>query len=242
MLHKTRGIVFHTVKYGENGIVVKIFTESSGLQSYIINSVRSKKGKFKSSVFEPLSLVELVSEQKENRGLQRIKEIRTQPVFHSIPDDIVKSSILMFLNEVLYKSIQQQGHIDHPLFNFIFNSIQILDLETEIHPDFHLFFMVQLSRYLGFFPHGDFSDDCCYFDLKEGCFISSVDSPHYTLDKELSGLLFNLIQTDYDHLSQIKISSSKRRLLLNRLLVYFELHISSFRNMKTPEILHEVLK
>jgi len=73
MLHKTRGIVFHTVKYGENGVVVKIFTESSGLQSYIINSVRSNKRKFKSSVFEPLSLIELVSEQKENRGLTKDK-------------------------------------------------------------------------------------------------------------------------------------------------------------------------
>ena len=159
MLHKTRGIVFHSIKYGENGIIVKIFTESSGLQSYIINSVRSKKGKFKSSVFEPLSLVELVSEQKENRSLQRLKEIRTQPVFHSIPDDIVKSSILLFLNEVLYKSIQQQGHIDHPLFNFIFNSIQILDLEININPDFHLFFMVHLTKYLGFFPHGECSKE-----------------------------------------------------------------------------------
>lgn len=148
----------------------------------------------------------------------------------------------MFLNEVLYKSIQQQGHVDHPLFNFIFNSMQILDLETETNHDFHLFFMVQLSKYLGFFPHGEYSDDSPYFDLKEGCFISSIDSPHFTLDKDLSNLLNSFIKTDYDHLSEIKISSAKRRLFLNRLLLYFELHISSFRNLKTPEILHEVLK
>jgi DNA repair protein RecO (recombination protein O) len=242
MLHKTRGIVFHTVKYGENGLVVKIYTESSGLQSYIINSVKTKKGKFKASAFEPLSLVELVSEQKENRGLQRIKEIRTQPVFHSIPDDIVKSSIIMFLNEVLYKSIQQQGHIDQPLFNFIFNSIQILDLETETNPDFHLFFMIQLSKYLGFFPHGDYSDETPYFDLKEGSFISSIDNPHFTLEKETGSLLYELIKTDFDHLSEIKISSAKRKLLLSKLLLYFEIHIISFRNLKTPEILHEILK
>ena len=104
MDHKTKGIIFHTIKYGESGLVVKIYTESYGLQSFIINSVGSKKGKIKSSIFQPLNLVEVVINLKENRSLQRIKEIRIQPVFQTILDDIAKSSIVLFLNEILYKS------------------------------------------------------------------------------------------------------------------------------------------
>ena len=121
MEHKTKGIILHTIKYGENGLIVKIYTESYGLQSFIFNSVRGKKGKVKASIFQPLNLVELVINLKENRSLQRIKEIRIEPAFQTIHNNIIKSSIVLFLNEILYKSIQEPGHSDPPLFDFIFH-------------------------------------------------------------------------------------------------------------------------
>jgi DNA repair protein RecO (recombination protein O) len=242
MEHKTKGIIFHTIKYGESGLVVKIYTESYGLQSFIINSVRGKKGKVKSSVFQPLNLVELVINIKENRSLQRIKEIRIQPVFHNIHDDIAKSSIVLFLNEILYKSIQEPGHSDQPLFDFIFHSLQILDLKTEINPNFHLYFLIQLSKLLGFYPHGEYSLQTPYFDLKEGSFISSNIELLITMDEGLSKLLFSLMNSNYENLNEFKISSATRKALLNKLLLYFELHLASFKNIKSASVLEEILK
>jgi DNA repair protein RecO (recombination protein O) len=242
MEHKTKGIIYHTIKYGDSGLIVKIYTDIYGLQSFIINSVRGNKGKIKASVFQPLNLVELVINLKENRSLQRIKDIRIHPAFHTIHDDIVKSSIVLFLNEILYKSIQEPGHADQPLFDFIFHSLEILDLKTEVNPNFHLYFLIQLSKLLGFYPHGEYSLQTPYFDLKEGNFISSNIELLITMDEGLSKLLYSLMNSSYESLDEIKISSATRKALLNKLLLYFELHLASFRNIKPAAILEEIMK
>jgi len=241
MENKTKGIILHTIKYGESGLVVKIYTEMYGLQSFMVNSVRGKKGKVKSSVFQPLNLVEIVINLKENRSLQRIKDIRIQPAFHTIHEDISKSSIILFLNEILYKSIQEQGHPDQPLFDFIFHSLQILDLKSEVNPNFHLFFLIHLSKLLGFYPHGEYTSITPYFDLKEGCFISSSIELLITMDDALSQVLFSLMNSNYDNLHELKISSAARKALLNKLLLFFELHLATFKNIKSAAILEEIL-
>jgi DNA repair protein RecO (recombination protein O) len=242
MEHKTKGIIFHAIKYGESGLIVTIFTEDFGLQSFIINSVRGNKGKVKASVFQPLNLVELVFLFKENRSLQRIKEIRIQPVYHTVHDSVVKSSIVLFLNEILYKSIQEPDHPDHPLFDFIFHSLLILDLKQEVNPDFHLFFLIQLSKLLGFYPHGEYNLKTPYFDLNEGCFISSNIELLVTMDSSLSKVLYQLMNSNYETLNELKISGLTRKLLLNKLLIYFEIHLSSFKNIKSASILEEIFK
>ncbi len=242
MEHKTRGIIFHTIKYGESGLVVKIFTEHYGLQSFIVNSVRGKKSKIKAAVFQPLTLVDLIFQIKENRGLQRIKDIRAMPIYHSIHSDIVKSSLVLFLNEVLYKSIKEEGHADQPLFDFVFYALQILDLKTELLPNFHLYFMIQLSRLLGFFPHGECCDATPYFDLREGTFIASDIELLITLDATMSRLLFSFMNANFDTLNSLAMTSAQRKILLHKLLLFFELHLAAFKNLKTPFILEEILK
>src|ERR1017187_6274382 len=239
MEHKTKGIILHTIKYGENGLIVKIYTESYGLQSFIFNSVRGKKGKVKASIFQPLNLVELVINLKENRSLQRIKEIRIEPAFQTIHNNIIKSSIVLFLNEILYKSIQEPGHSDPPLFDFIFHSLQILDLNAEVNPNFHLYFLIQLSKQLGFYPHGEYSPKTPYFDLREGCFISSNIGILIVMDEDLGKLLYALMNSNYENLNAQKISSITRKNFLNKILMYFELHLASFRNIKSAAILEE---
>ncbi|MEI6817001.1 MAG: DNA repair protein RecO [Bacteroidota bacterium] len=240
MSTKTRGIIFHTIKYGETGLIVKIYTETSGLQSFIISNVTSKKTKMKGGIFEPMTLVELIFEPKENRSLQRIKEIRTSPTFHSISTDIVKSSLLLFMNEIVYKSIKEQGHPDQPLFDYIFTSLLILDLNPKPNPNFHLYFMVQLSRLFGFFPLGEYSELTPYFDLKEGKFIQSNIELLITMNENLSSDLYFLMNCDIDELENLKLNHSIRKSLMNKLLLYFELHLSTFKNMKTPDILEAI--
>ena len=98
MLHKTRGIVFSYTEYRETSLIVKIYTELFGIQSYIVNGVRKKNAKLNVGWFQPLTLVELVVYHKERHGLQRISEIRPMPALRDIPFYVIKSAIVLFLN------------------------------------------------------------------------------------------------------------------------------------------------
>ena len=142
MLHKTRGIVFQVTNFGESSVVVKIYTELFGLQGFIVNSVRKKNAKVKQNVLHPLSLVDLVVYHKERKGLHRVAEVRSNPTLQNIPFHIVKNSVTLFLNEVLCKSIKEEEP-NQQLFDFLFHSIQLLDLQSPMNNDFHLCFLVQ---------------------------------------------------------------------------------------------------
>src|ERR1700682_5759184 len=120
MLHKTRGIVLHTTDYAESSLIVKIYTELYGMQSYLINSVRRPKAKINSNLFQPLTLVELVVYHKHTGNLQRLKEISSNPQLVSIPYFTVKTSVAMFLNEVIYYSIREE-EANSDMFRFLFN-------------------------------------------------------------------------------------------------------------------------
>src|ERR1700759_5856895 len=123
MLHKTRGIVFKTTDYSESSVIVQVFTEKFGLQSYIVNGARKPKAKISRNMLQPLHLLDMVVYHKNTGNVQRIKELKNAPVLQSIPYDIVKSSMAMFLNEVLYKSIKHQS-ADENMFHFIFSAIE----------------------------------------------------------------------------------------------------------------------
>src|SRR6478735_5317875 len=121
MLHKTRGIVLKTTDYGESSVIVQVFTEKFGLQSYIINGVKKSKAKISRNMLQPLHLLDMVVYHKNAGSVQRISELKNSPVLLTLPYDVVKSSIAMFLNEVLYKSIKQQS-ADENLFDFVFST------------------------------------------------------------------------------------------------------------------------
>ena len=181
MLHKTLGIILHTIKYSESSLITKIFTRDFGLQSYIISGIRSKKSRNKASLFQPLAMVEIVVSNSEKTNLQRISEINTHYPYADIPYNISKSSIALFLNEVLFKAINVE-HPDENMFEFIKNSLQILDLEHKNCSNFHIYFMVQLSRFLGFYPQGNFSSSDSVFDLQEGRFVNFIPDIYFPIN------------------------------------------------------------
>ena len=152
MLHKTRGIVFRFTKYGETSIIVNIFTELFGLQSYIVNGVRSHSKSSKIALYQPLTLLDLVVYHKENANVTRIKELRCLHPYHTLTTDVRKSAIGMFLNEVLNKSVKEQAHTND-LCVFLINSFQQLDILEKGFENFHLVFLIRLTQYLGFRPY-----------------------------------------------------------------------------------------
>ncbi len=176
MYHTTRGIVFRQIKYSDSSLVVRILTEEMGLRSYIIKGARGPKSKMKTSLFQPLTLLELVVSQKEKADLQHIREVRVAYPFQTIHLDIRKSSILLFLNELLYKSIQEEA-VNPELFHFIFNHLILLDQATENPANFHLLFVIHLTRNLGFFPHGSYLNENTVFNLVEGQFLQAEALP-----------------------------------------------------------------
>jgi DNA repair protein RecO (recombination protein O) len=152
MLVKCRGIVIKTIDYSESSVILKCFTDAHGLQSYLINGVRKNKGQIRPSQLLPLTLLELEVYHQQNKNLQRIKELKCSPPLHQLHFSMVKSSIGMFLSEVLNRSIREEHQADNALFDFIYNAIQLLDIEQQKLSNFPIYFLVQLSRYLGFYP------------------------------------------------------------------------------------------
>ncbi len=240
MLHKTRGIVFKTTDYGENSVIVQVFTEKFGLQSYLINGVKKPKAKISRNMLQPLHLLDMVVYHKANGSIQRIAELKVAPLLQTIPYDVIKSSIAIFLNEVLYKAVKQQTADEH-LFDFVFNSIEWLDHQTEGLVNFHLFFLLRLTRYLGFYPDKyPAVGDAEFFDMKNGTFTPYKPATLYLSPPHTQN--FNrLLTSSFETLPDLKLANDERRFLLYKILEYYTLHVEGFGNIRSHEVLEEVL-
>lgn len=149
MLHKTAAIVFKTVKYKESSLIVTLLTKKFGIRTYIVNSVRTKKPKYSGALLQPLSLLEVVVYNKENANINRITELKAAVLFSSIPYENIKTAQILFIAEILNKLIQEEEPSED-LFNFIFHSIELFDHLPSGFQNFHLQFLLKLSKYLGF--------------------------------------------------------------------------------------------
>lgn len=240
MLHKTRGIVFKTTNYSESSVVVQVFTEKFGLQSYLINGVKKPKAKIQMNMLQPLHLLDMVVYYKPSGNIQRVAELRQQPVFLTIPYDIVKSSLVLFLNEVLYKAIKQQT-ADDILFEFLYHAIEILDRMEEGAANFHLYFLLRLTRFLGFYPDMTHAETASYFDLTNGNFSKQIP-PHASLvEQPYTRIWLDLLKSNFDNLHLLHISSTDRRVILAKILEYYRLHIEGLGQIKSHLVLEEVL-
>lgn len=240
MLHTTSGIILHTVKYSDSSLIVKIYTRSFGLRSYMVSGVRSKRSKNKANLFQPLALVDMVVSNSNKGSLQRISEITILHPYTEIPNDIVKSSIAIFLNEILYKALREE-HSDEDLFDFIKNSLLVLDLKHDNCSNFHIFFMIQLSRFLGFYPQGKYTMETPIFDLKDGRFTNHIPTHVHYLTAENSELLNTFISANYETIQDLKIDIGRRKELLQAMIAFYQLHITSFKEIRSQEILEEVI-
>lgn len=238
MYYKTRGIVFHCIKYSETSVIAKIYTEKLGLQSYMVKGVRAAKSKSKAAMLQPLTLLEMEVSHRENKGLQFIKEFRRAYVYQSIPFNTLKATVSFFLLEVISKSIREHEP-NEELFEFLFHSFCALDEMPELNPDFHLLFLVRLSGHLGFAPHGNYTGQDCFFEMSEGIFTSAESTTH-VMSKHESRLLSDLLAANFFENSTLKITRSERKTMMQNLVKYYQLHVENF-SLRSPEILEAVL-
>ncbi|MFD2203919.1 DNA repair protein RecO [Shivajiella indica] len=228
MLTKTQGIVLSYIRYRETSIIVKIFTRELGLKAYIVNGVRSTKAKTKMGFYQPLTLLDLVVYEKENVSLNRISEIKLSKSFQRIPFDFLRSGIAMFIAEVLGKSIYE-GYQNESLFDFLMDSIQLLDEEKVILSHFPIAFLWETSRYLGFAPDeaGEFFEE-----LKENLTKQIDWEPeiHY---------LNQLIRESFGFNG--KIPALVRKNLLDHMLIFYSKHLEQEAEWKSVKVLRQMM-
>lgn len=235
MIIKVKAVVLRCIKFQDTSLILKCYTEL-GLKSYLLKGVLgSKKSKLKIAYFQPLNLLELIANHNDKGALNSIREVKIAYAYNSISTDVVKQSIILFLAEVLNASLQEEEANDN-LFNFLETSFQYLDNHTEI-ANFHLIFLLKLSKYLGFYPQTK-NVDYPYFNLQEGLFesklvISSIKDEKLLLFKILLGVTFENMQS-------LKLSKTQRQILLEILINYYELHLSGFRKLNSLPILQSI--
>ena len=228
MLHKTRAIVINYIRYRETSIIAKVYTEKFGIQSFIENGVRSSKGKNKIALFQPLSLLDLVVYHDDKKEIHRISEIKSNFPFRTLPYNIHKSSIGIFLDEILNKTLKEHSENTF-LFDFLHHSLVFLD-ETEEHfENFHLIFLLKYAFFLGFSPQ----------NANE--IVTQFEGFNITIpfDSDYQKLMNQLIIADYQ--TPLLMPRGVRNHLLEIIILFYRLHVEEFGEMKSLQVLREVL-
>ncbi len=232
---KTKAIVLQSIKYGDSSLIVKMLTEEAGIQSFMVKGVFGKKSKMKAALFQNMTLLDIVADFGNN-SLGFIREISLSHYCQSISTDIKKSTIIIFISELLSKSISEnEGDTD--LFNFIYNSMLWLDEADSDYTNFPLIFATQLSRLLGFFPNTDTYSENSSFDLLDGNFKTTYNDI-YQIDSELSKYFYKICNQPTETFIP---NNTIRRKLLEAIITYYKLHANDVREIKSYEILRTLL-
>ncbi|MFN6943785.1 MAG: DNA repair protein RecO [Cytophagaceae bacterium] len=219
MIYKTRGIVLNFIRYRETSIITKIYTDLFGMQTYIVNGVRSKKSKNKIALFQPLTLLDMVVYYNEKKDINRLSEIRCEKPFNTIPLDQKKIAIAIFLTEIIYKTMKEESS-NNELFEFIHLSISYLDEAEDHFVNFHLQFLLKYAGFLGFAP-----------TESEDSFIN--------LNTEEKTQITQLLTSPYGN--DITISNKQRRVLLESIIRFYSVHIENFNKLNSIKVLQEII-
>ncbi|GAB4093859.1 DNA repair protein RecO [Flaviaesturariibacter terrae] len=243
MLHKTKGIVLRTVKYGETSLIVTAFTELFGLQSYIVNGVRqaSSKGTAKAAYFQPASQLDLVVYHQHVRNLNRIREYKWSFLYQSVLSDVFKNAVAQFMIELLQRSLKEPEP-NNELYDFTEDALQRLDgASATVTANFPLFFALHLPVFFGFRIPDEWSPETPYLDLKEGLFSAHhPDHPHYLDGRAAEAVAHILKVLQPDDLAEVRLTGELRREILQQLEHYYAHHLPDFGTLRTLPVLKEI--
>lgn len=234
---KTKAIVISKLKYRDNDLIVKCFTQQKGMVSYLIRGAfKRSKGASQTAYYQLLSQLEIEENFRANQSLQYVKEVKIHYPYSSLHTNVLKSAIVMFLAEVLSMVLKEEEQ-NIELYNYLETTLQWIDLQDQF-ANFHLLFLLNLTKHLGFYP--DVSDtNKFYFNLQNGLFESKkIDV--YSLTGERVEILKQLLGTNFDALESVKLSSKQRQTFLTMLLLYFELHLGNFKKPQSLQVFSQV--
>jgi len=240
MLVKTRAIVLSSIKYSESSIITKIYTEEYGMLSFMVRGVRKRKARMPASFFQAFTLLDLDINYKPKSNLQNIKEVGLYQRTDSLHTDIRKSTIAIFLAEILHKSLEEEQQ-DKGLFEFLQLTINFLDSMEGGFANFHLIFLIQLSKYLGFYPSNSNNNNLEYFNMESGIFESNPYSDQF-LNQDLSAKLKELMEISYLNRDLLIITNAQRRKLLGEIIRYYQLHLPGMGQISSKEVFEGIFQ
>lgn len=232
MLKKTKAIVLHYVKYSESSIIAHCYSEEYGRIGLMVNGITKKRSLFKLNAFQPLNFVELDMYYKEKSSLHRIKDLKTIKSAYSFQVDFIKNAITLFIAELLYKTLKEQAG-DKALFNFLLHALSYLDEMEEGKANFHILFLIELSKYYGFYPHSENSGT--YFNYQTGIFTNTKD--YACAEKTISDLIRTFTSTRFEDLHTIKLNKNTRGEIMDELLKMYRYHMEGTRQLESIAIL-----
>ena len=239
MLVKTKAIVLHSFKYGESRMIVDMFTEEAGRLSFIISIPKTSKGRIKKQYFQPMTLLEVECDVRQNVQLQKLKDAHLLTAYTSIPFSPEKLALSLFIAEFLYHALRSEQQ-DKLLFAYVCDSMQWLDTVEVGFANFHLTFLMRMSRFLGFYPNLDDYVDGCVFDLRTATFSLQVPTHRDFLDSHASQLIHTLMRMDFPTMHLFQLSHHDRNRITEVLLHYYRLHIPQFPELKSLGVLQEL--
>lgn len=235
MLEKTEGIVFRTVRYGDSSLIVKLFTKKFGYLSFMVPGVRSGRNKQKGNILQPMQLLQLDLYWREQKNLLKLKEYAPACIYASLQTDFVKQSVGIFAVEVASKCVKEHEQ-NEPLYDFLKDFLLMLDGSAESPENQPLFFLWRVSGILGFEPSAD-AGEGDYFNVSAGQFEALPSATEQPLSRSDSALFKKFLEA-----GEGTFSGRERRILLDAWLLYFQWHVPDFGALRSPKILHEVLK
>ena len=247
MTHKTRGLVLRTVKYGETSLVVTMLTQLFGIQTYMVNGVRTtKRAGAKASLYQPGALLQLEVYHNDRNNMQRIKEAEWSFLYANVYDSVIKNCVQLYMMELLYKLVKQPEE-NADLFYFAEDSLQQLDAATEVEvANFPLFFTVHLPEFFGFkitnaSPAME-AASVLYLDLQDGNFTNELPQQAHYLAGDDAHIIAELLKIQQvPELKQLQLNRAKRRELLAQLMIYYQVHVPDFSQMKTLQVINDLL-
>lgn len=239
MVVKTKALVLHVVKFGDNQLIVDFLTEALGRLAFMIRMPKSSKSRLKRQYFQPMSVLTLEFDYRANARLQRLKDAAIALPFIDIPVSPYKMSMVMFLSEFLYHTTRNEQQ-NVPLFNFVVSSLQWLDLAQTGFANFHIVFMIRLTLFLGIAPNVEDAELGEYFDLMEGRHVRFVPAHSWFLNQQDSFRMRDLLRLRYQTMHLYTMSRQERNQCVEVIMKYYRLHMPDFPEMKTLPILQEL--
>ena len=237
--YTARGIVLNTLKYGEKGMVVQMLTSAYGRQSYMVQGLGSSRGRSsKRALFQPMFALEFEGVESSRQQLHRFGEVHSGIVLQSIPFDVRKSTIALFMAEVLYRLVKE-SEPNELLFDFVWGSVEALDLAQEGVANFHLWFLAHLCRFLGFSPGNEYMPNC-WFNIAEGMFTDVPPPKEYAMSQDNALILRDMLECDVRYLGEVGLNRHQRVEFLEALLNYYAYHLDTIHSVQSIRILREL--
>jgi DNA repair protein RecO (recombination protein O) len=238
VIEKVEGIVLRSIKFSDNSLIIHLYTRERGRISCMVKKARSKRTGFAPSFFHPFNFLNVEVYYNPNKEIHTLKEVNLEQSFSGFSNDSSRIAVIMFLSEVLNKCIRYQ-YTDKQLYDFLKNMIFRFNEDTHSSANFHLFFMIELSKFLGFYPVNNFNVSENYFDLLNAQFVSR-SSGSQTMDKETSVILSKFMNLTSGNWWEIPLNGESRRKMIDSLLNYYTLHTGTTMDIKSLDVFAEV--